>query len=267
MKRQEWRLGTVPCLRADVVCLARAGCMLLPRMIIPTLILAGSLTVLAQGSSDLPYRVGPTAANLTGDDVAQISRLVAETGSRPWVVVGRQVGLRPPPAPWFVDVYLAPDLSTGAVRRGRAMRLRAQLPRMGDFTAHRVWSLDSYFDWAQVPELGRDADEVTGSRDVNRPFPVAGVVSDAALMGALAAIRLSPPMPVPAGVRPGQMVSEVLLRVHGSWPVAHVSGREDGGVDVWLRTNPQESGGQIVRAHLREGRWHLVIAGAYTHGE
>jgi hypothetical protein len=241
--------------------------MLLPLVIIRSVPLALGLTVLAQGSPDLPYRVGPTAMHLTADDVAQISGIVAETDSRPWVVVGRQVGLSPPPAPWFVDVYLAPDVSAAAVRRGRAMRLRAQLPRMGDFTAHRVWRLDSHFDWAQVPEVGRDADQVTGSRDFNRPFPVVGDVSDAALAGALAAIRLSPPMPVPAGVRPGQKVSEVLLRVYGSWPVAHVTGREEDVVEVWLRTNPQESGGQIVRAHLRDGRWDLALVGAYTHGE
>lgn len=132
------------------------------------------------------------------------------------------------------------------------------------------WSLatigEQFFEWAQVPEAGRDADDVTSSRDVNRPFRISGAISDEALLGALTAVRQSPALPLPAGWPPGQPISEHALRVQGMWPVALVM-TEDDGVAVHLRVGESESGGQRVLARQRDGQWVVTLAGFFTHGE
>ena len=240
-------------------------------MISPVLLVVWSLVFSLQTPPATLHRVGPTAAHLSADDVAQITRIASDAGGQPWVIVGRQLPLLPPSDMlWFVDVYFAPSQSGEHVRRGRAMTLTSRIPSRGDFGTTRTWSPatmgEPFFDWAQVPEPGRHADDVTSSRDINRPFRVIGAISDDALIGAMAAVRLSPALPLPAGWPPGQPISEHALRVAGAWPIALVMAEGDG-VGVHLRVGENESGGQRVLVRERNGQWEVALAGFFTHAE
>jgi hypothetical protein len=211
------------------------------------LLIAWSVTLLPQASSP-PFRVGPTADHLTADDMVQMARLAEEAGGQVWGVVARQLPLNPPGRQmWFADVYFVPDQSRGRVRRGRALTVTTQIPSRDNFGGSRTWTrpslVEPLFDWAQVREAERDPDQVTHSRDRQRPFRVSGQIEDQALSGAITAVQ-----------------------ARDMWPVVVVIATGDD-LMMDLRTGPNEGGGQRVLARPWNGQWDLSLAGLFTHAE
>ena len=231
----------------------------------PMYVLVITLLLQASGSPGV-LRVGPTGDWLRETDLAQIARLFPELSEAPWLMVGRGRPFEPHPI-WFVDVFFPPRPVNEGVRRGHAETVVAFLTSWDGFDEPKTWRRESAFDYAQVPVDGRDPDIVTGSRDFHRPFRMSGEIEDAALVAIVSAVRRSPVFPPPPRARPWEPLSVLWTHVQGSWPIQSVAANSDGTVDVWLRYNVQESGGQIVRARPSGRGWQLEIGGAFTHGE
>lgn len=117
------------------------------------LILAAHLAF--QEGTPLP-RLGTVGQRLTDAHVAELERLAAAAGGRPWLMVGDEA-FTPPPRSWFVDIYLAPDVTTDQLRRGRIQTAVSQGTASG--TDRKPWRLQASALWAQVAVRGRAFEE------------------------------------------------------------------------------------------------------------
>jgi hypothetical protein len=195
-------------------------------------------------TSSRPIPLGPTGDQLSTDDLAQIARISGEAGGKPWVLVGHPPGLVES-ARWFVDVYLEADRTVGVLRRGRIQVVTALLPSIAAYAAPKTWQRVSSAEYAQAPIPGANPAELTGSRDLNRPFRVHGTLSDEALLSIVSFVRSSPATPPPDSRTPGQIVPRILLGVEGTWPIERVVARDDTTVEVSLiDLEPTEKSGQ-----------------------
>jgi hypothetical protein len=222
-----------------------------------TLVLLFAL--LQTGAPAGPVRIGPTGDRLTEDDLAQIGLLAEEAGGRPWVLDGHSPSFLPD-APWYVAVYLQPDLTSGSLRRGRIQYMTALLTARGDYSAPRKWQLNSSTDSAQVTMPGTDPDSVTGGRDLNRPFRVAGTFSDGEILAIVALVRSSPSIPPPVSRAPGQPTAAIFTHVQGSWPIVTLIAAADRAAArvTLIDMKPSGTSGQSVELEGGGPEWRVV---------
>jgi hypothetical protein len=133
------------------------------------------MTLLAQDVLGGPVRLGPTAGYLTDADALAIGRLFDGT-RKPWVMVGHSSGFIRDE--WFIDVYLEPDSTTAAIRRGSLEVVVAPLPSDGSYASHGAWNKRSSARYAQVLSGSGNPDVLLSRRDLNRPFRVVGTITD-----------------------------------------------------------------------------------------
>jgi hypothetical protein len=175
------------------------------------------LVVLAQLlqaiAGPLPCPAG--CPDLSVSDQEQVVRIAASEGP-PWISIRR-----PGMLGGMVWVLLRPDTSAARIRRGRYLEMCAwkcaEPPRRLDPSASRVWDFDptlpqSRGKYAQVVGPGRDADDIRGSTDLNRPFVYDGDFTDEELISLVDFIRTSPRVP-----------GESSEPVQGASPIARIS--------------------------------------------
>jgi hypothetical protein len=146
-----------------------------------TIMFASALAM--QTPRPLP-RLGSVALKLMAADLVQIVGLVHAGGQEAWLLEGWE-GFTAPPTPWSVRAYLMPTLATADLRRGQIVTVGSAGIVGGGRQPWRLRDADSPVarqerieGWAQVAILGRSVDDISGDRDVNRPFVVHGELSD-----------------------------------------------------------------------------------------
>jgi hypothetical protein len=209
--------------------------------------------ILLQTAPPQPILLGPTASRVTAADIAQISALGPQPESRPWVLVS----FGPPfltTMPWYIAVFLTPDHVTSAVRRGRIVFVKTTTPAEEAYDHPRDWALDRMAEYGQLPVPLSDVARVMNGRDLNRPFGIYGVISDAELEGLVKFIRTSPPDPSFHGASGGAG-----SHVQGNWPIGSLVRHDDGTVEVsLLEDTPREKQGQRVSLRGNGTRWLVV---------
>jgi len=206
--------------------------------------------LLLQAAAAAPVRLGPSADQLSKIDIAGISTLVEGQGPV-WVLIAQSQGFIPGR---FVEVFLSPEVRTPSLRRGRMVSVQAPPPTTGDVAS--VWKrTGAEQPYAQVPLSRTDPDQVTNSRDLNRPFRIVGAFSDEEIVSLVAFIRSSPK--VPGNPRPGGTLVMPNSEVQGQWPIGLLS-HSGGEIRVSLLDNdPRERSGQSVIVR-RDGTTWIV---------
>jgi hypothetical protein len=201
-----------------------------------------------------PILLGPSAYRVSAADIAQILAL-GPPASRPWVLVSFGPPFEPT-MPWYINVFLPPNHVTSTVRRGRMMVVKTTTPAQEAYDHVREWALDRIAEYGQVPGYLSDVERVRDGRDLNRPFPIHGVISDADLAGLVTFIRTSPPDPSFHGALGGAG-----SHVEGNWPIGNLVRHDDGSVEISLLDDePHEKQGQRVSLRQNGTRW--VVVGA-----
>jgi len=119
--------------------------------------------------------------NLSADDQRQIARAAATEGT-PWLATGR-----PGLILGYVWVLLQPDTATPQLRPGRYVEVSVYTPGTNQFRiagVANVWRrvAGQSGRYAQMVSPDRDADDVRGRTDINRPFTVVGTFTDEELI-------------------------------------------------------------------------------------
>lgn len=220
------------------------------------LILAALLTFQAGP----PFRLGDVGRQLSDAHVAELERLAAAAGGRPWLLVGDEAFM-PAPRSWFVEIYLAPDVTTDQLRRGRIQTAVSDGATLG--AERKPWRLEGSASWAQVVVRGRAFDEIVGDRDLNRPFRVSGNFDDDEIVSLIVFIRTNPKNSSPSAS--GQATpASIFTDVEGSWPVSRIHRSDDGVIEVSLLRSEHE--GQTVAVSRADRRWVVTHLTAWVSG-
>ena len=211
------------------------------RNIILILLLGFGAIDLASQTTDFTLRRFG-ALSVTEPEVAQITDLVIDTGKRLWL-------LRTPRSmiadTRFADLFLAPDLVSAGVQRGRGLSLIADGQ---PFAAPRSpWRIKETFSYAYVPTRGRQAGDIGSDRDVDWPFMIRGDLDDATLVSIVEFVRLQPRLPnVPEGQGPDRVSRAPISGIY----------RQDDVMLVGLRTG--EHTGETVWIGGKQGQWVIT---------
>lgn len=206
-------------------------------------------------------RLGPAAAELMADDLAQIEGLARAT----WIVVTHRAGMVPvdrKSARRSASVFVRSDQPAAPVRRGALLHVAgiASTP-----SGPTTWAVSGNGQWAQVPVAGRAVDAIDGPRDLNRPFLIAGSIPDASLHEAITVIRSSPRIAPPPTTRTKAPVHSIFTDVRGSWPVQRVVVRDASTLHVYLiDEDASEASGQEVTLSRKAGAWAVSRLRAFT---
>jgi len=207
-----------------------------------------------------PSRLGTVGRQLTDAHIAALERLAAAAGGRPWLLVGDEA-FTPAPRSWFVDIYLAPNVTTDQLRRGRIQTAVSDGTSSG--ADRKPWRLQDSASWAQVVVPRRAFDEIVGDRDLNRPFRVSGSFDDDEIVSLITFIRTNPKNSSPSASDQARPAS-IFTDVDGSWPVSRIHRSNDGVVEVSLLRS--EHDGQTVAVIRADGRWVVTRLTAWVSG-
>jgi hypothetical protein len=100
-----------------------------------------------------------------------------------------------------------------------------------------------------VAILGRSVDDISGDRDVNRPFVVHGELSDQEIVTVVTFIRSSPEL---TSQKSSGSPAEISRRVKGEWPLGRLNRLSDGTVEALLLEFQCQ--GQSVRLRQADGQ-------------
>jgi tetratricopeptide (TPR) repeat protein len=197
---------------------------------------------------------GPGAAQITDDDIRQVRKLLSTERAAPWVARVE----RPQTwgeTKWSVAVYLRPENVTGGVRHGQVRFVSVSLPSATAFDAPRSWRLDQLqIPYSQLPQQGRDPDEILSAEDPNQPFDTApsvyAALTDEDILGIVAAVRAAAVEPRGAP----RLQNDVQ-----PWPIRSIVKWSDERADVHLvDARSALSKGQFVELRLVEGKWRIT---------
>jgi len=153
-------------------------------------------------------RFGDLGRSLSEREMTQISDLAGAAEKPAWLVLGFRSLIR---GISTLTVYLQPDVTTERLRRGRMLRLVAQIPPA--VSERSDWSVKETASYAYVPIAGSGA-EITGDQDLAWPFAVDGEIDDDTLISLVTFVRSRPALPgVPEGQAPREMPSAPLSAV------------------------------------------------------
>jgi hypothetical protein len=156
---------------------------------------------------------------------------------------------------WSIAVYLRPEKVTGGVRHGQVRFVSVSLPSATAFDAPRSWRLEPLqIQYSQLPEQGRDADEILSAEDPNQPFDTApsvhGALTDEDIVGIAAAVRAA------AVEAPG---TPRLQNDVQPWPIRSIVKWDDERADVRVvDARSALSKGQFVELRRVEGKWRIT---------
>ena len=109
------------------------------------------------------------------------------------------------------------------------------------------WAVSVTGQYAQVTDTARP-DQVSGVRDIRRPFRVSGSFTDVELLSLVAYVRSSPHNPQP--------LAKLDERVEGGWPIAGVWKKDDGSLEVRLAEHDMAA--QVVKLRRVNERWEIL---------
>ena len=202
-----------------------------------------------QAGAALP-RLGSVGQRLTDAQVAELEQIAATAGSKPWLLVGDEA-FTPPPTSWFVDIYLAPEVATDQLRRGRIQTAISEGNPSG--ADRKPWRLYGSASWAQVAVRGRAFEEIAGDQDINRAFRVSGSFADDEIVSLIAFIRTSPKSSSPPSASGPTAIARIFTDVEGSWPVGRIRRTSNVTVEVLLLKSQHD--GQTVSVSRVDGSW------------
>jgi tetratricopeptide (TPR) repeat protein len=133
-----------------------------------------ALPAARRDGSTLLLGIGPL---LTADDVRQLRALVP-SGKSAWLIVVTEETL--PERAAHAQIYLDADVVRPNLRRGRVVHAEASIGADGTVGGQKTWAGRPYkVAYAQVPLAGRDALDIRGNDDRNRPANVPETVAGA----------------------------------------------------------------------------------------
>ena len=133
--------------------------------------------------------------------------------------------------------------------------MSASLPSATAFDAPRSWRLEPLkIQYSQLPQQGREADEILSAEDPNQPFDTSpsaiAALTDEDILAIVAAIRAAAVAP------PG---TPRLQNDVQPWPIQSVVKWNDARAEVRLvDAKSPVSKGQFVELRLVEGKWTIT---------
>ena len=218
-----------------------------------TLLLTNAIVTMTMGST-APYVIGERTDELTPGDLAEVLALTSPQGSvwlldvqENWFLKGPNLQAR---------VYLAPDIATPTLRRGRV--LWAYQESSSNATGYEWRVSGGPTAWAQVPAVGaKFGSTLTRPRAHDRPFATVGEVSDADLIDLVAYIRTSPSTPS-SSTEPedGSWSIEIGFDVDGKNPIISIEAKAECFMKV--TTERRRGAGQEIEVRRTEKGWQVV---------
>jgi hypothetical protein len=205
-------------------------------------------------------RVGKIANALSDQDIADLERVAAPDGARPWLILGPDTMNEN--FVQSVQAYFAPETATPDLRRGQLVWVERRLltfsiistaPIPLSPTGQPIWVLKSRGTYAQVAVPGRDFAKIDGDGDINRPFSVSGPIDDDELIRLVRFVRSKPAGPA---VKDNRYVDPTVVSlVHGDWPILSVSGDTS---MVTVRLRADDASWQEVTLFQSGVKWMVV---------
>jgi hypothetical protein len=170
------------------------------------------------------YRFGRLGLRLPKEDVGAIRSLVLAQGE-PWALLGWYSQVLPEKR--YVDVFLAPTVSTEWLRRGPVLHLECE-PTGVELACLHWMQADPPGEYVQVADGGVPFSETFLPRTPREsPIRITGEFSDEELQTLVTYIRSSP--------RPSTRDGTIdLMTISGSDPVRDIDRQADGSVKAWL---------------------------------
>jgi len=200
--------------------------------------------------------IGPLVSILTGNDVAAIRTVATSPGGpAPWLLITRTSGFGSARGGgsqtfWPIDVYLKPDVVTPSLRRGQLVSVAAATASANDYALRQAWTKMPRLDvsYAQVLLPGRDPNEVTSDRDLNRPIqifggPMSTALSDAEVLSLVRFLR-------DEAKSSGRAFTDIQ-----PWAITEVFVMQTGVMVSLIDSDPAKLGGQSVELQRKNGTW------------
>jgi hypothetical protein len=212
--------------------------------------LVGCLGLIAAAQDEDVYRYGRLGVRLPPEDLAAITRQVAERGT-PWAMLGWYSQTLPEVR--YVDVFLPPTRLTPRLRRGSLAHLKCS--PLGDESACIRWEeVVPPGEYVQVADGAADfAEGYLPRTPGERPIRFSGDLSDHDLVTLVEYIRTSP--------RPRAEQGWVAMALSGDLPIQDIKLEPDGTVRAWLTLD--DGVGYSGRFRRTRQGWQIteVVAG------
>ena len=207
-----------------------------------------------------PFLIGERASELEPSDLAKILSLTARYGSAWLLDINEAEWLRPPNL--RVGVYLAPDVVSSTVRRGRLLGVvQEPSPAPPGYEWHVRGDAQA---WAQVALPGEEfGTRMKRPRTLDRPFLVLGNPSDNNLASLVAFIRDGPEKPERTTHNPdGSLSFEIAVKVDGKNPILVIEKKAEAIFRV--STERRHGTGQAVEVRKGDKGWQVVSVGVWS---
>ena len=184
--------------------------------------LLGCVFLASTVQADELYRFGRLGDRLLAEDVTAIATVVGPEGT-PWALEGWQSQVLP--EVWYVDVFMAPTVSTKRLRRGRVVHLECSPAAGARICGH--WkpaeASGAYVQVADGPTFPAAAAPATPRE---RPIRVVGQLSDSDLLALVTYIR--------SGPAPRASEGSIGMMLPGGLPITDVHLEQNRSVRAWL---------------------------------
>jgi tetratricopeptide (TPR) repeat protein len=206
--------------------------------------------------STLLLGIGP---QLTADDMRQLRALVPGDKIE-WFIVVNEEALQ---GALLAQIYLEADAVRPNLRRGSVVYAEAKNVANGKLDGKKTWArLPFKVAYAQVPLPGRDALEIRGNDDRNRPANVpetatGASLTDGQLVSLVAFLRSPADSPAAAPSNRGALYTRVQ-----EWPIEEITKWADDNIEVRLvefKTTARQ--GQRIRLKPNGSGWTIVEMG------
>ena len=194
---------------------------------------------------------------LTADDVRQLRALVP-SGKSAWFIVVTEETL--PERGVHAQIYLDADVVRPNLRRGRVIHAEASIGADGTVDGNKTWArLPFKAAYAQVPLAGRDALDIRGNDDRNRPASVPETVTGASftddqLVSLVVFLRSAAASPASAPSNRGELYTRVQ-----EWPIADIIMLTEDNIEIRLvehKTAARQ--GQRIKLKPNGAGWTIV---------
>ncbi len=152
---------------------------------------AGPREVPPQATAPGVTRIGELGGKLPDQEIAELAK---QLPGFPWLISGDGPGPFDSPERTIqhIRAYLLPTITTPGLRRGPMVHAtRQSSPTLTG------WTMDQpVMEYAQVAIDGRNFDQIQSEHDINLPFVISGINSEAELISAVRFVRAKYSLPI-----------------------------------------------------------------------